>query len=320
MLRTFASFAALGFIATFSGCGSGDVGGDPAASREDDLGQGTAFRIDVAGLDCGNAADSCPAGLDKCECMTEFEPLNYAKPHLVAVASNLLKDRIHARGNFIVAYYDKLNDGFNAGKTGGAAAADLMAQLGKQFEGTVPRYVLLNEISKEQWTSRDPNYRRYVLSLVSDLAQVHERIPIVCAPFGLPAQYSDGADWADLAKVAYVADEIEVSGAEVEQAAFAIEPVRKMYEDSIASWVKVGVPKDRLLVLDNFSGTPAKTTFGRDGVSEDSWRRAIEVRATAVAPLGAGGYVSYGWAGNKMHAASPTRVEWMRAYASHTLP
>jgi len=309
----------VGLITALGACASADGDGD-SASSEDDLSSGTPLRIDVAGLECHGGGNACPASFEKCECMAEFEALNYAKPHLLAVSSNLLTDRIHARGNFIVAYYDTLNDGFDAGKTGTAAASDLLTQLGTQFGGSVPKYIVLNEISKECWTSRDPKYRSYVLSFVKELGKVHKKVPIICAPFGLPAKYTDGSDWAELARAAYVAAEIQVSGADVKAARFSVDAVRKQYRDSIESYAQVGVPKTRLLVLDNFSQTPAKTTFGRDGVSEDDWRRAIQVRAAALAPLDAAGYVSYGWAGNKMHATSAKRIEWERVYAAQTLP
>src|SRR5512140_1898037 len=110
--RIFRRVASLAALLAPLGIGCASSADDPAAtaSSEDELlgSSGKPLRIDVAGLDCPAGADACPAGLDKCQCMAEFEALNYATPHLMAVSSNLLADRIHARGNHIVAYYDTL--------------------------------------------------------------------------------------------------------------------------------------------------------------------------------------------------------------------
>lgn len=314
------AFVAIGSLLTaLGGCASADS--SLTASEEDELASAAKpLRIDVGGLDCPAADKACPAGLDKCQCMAEFDALNYAKPHFIAVSSTLLADVIHARGNSYVAYDDTLNDPFIAGHTGSAGASELMDKLSKEFAGSIPKYVLLNEISKTRWKTAGPKYRRYVVDFVTDLAKLHKRVPIVCSPFGLPFENTDGADWADIARVAFVADEIQVSGADAKSVGFSLTAIRKMYEDSIASYDRVGVQKKRLLLLDNFAQMPAGTTFGRDGVGEDDWRHTIQVRAAAASTLNAAGYVSYGWAGNQLHATSAKRIDWIHTYSAANLP
>lgn len=287
---------------------------------------GVAMRFDVATLQCG-AQEKCDASSDKCFCTGELAGLMYtSQPHYLSMPTDNFRNKV-GDGNKLAAYEDDFNTGYQNGQSGEEAADALWSSLQKRYPGGPPRWIIVNEISKGAWKSGNPAYRKYVVAFMRRLTERWWRLPILCSPFQLPAGYTDGETWAEVSQWARIAVEVQVTGREVKNAGFSVDAAKSVYAQAIASYEKVGVPRGRIFVLDNFANTldpkdyvDQSVFYGREGVTTDEWIRAIKVRAEAVAALNPAGYVSYAWAGNAMHEDSADRVRAMRAYASMKLP
>lgn len=309
-------FAGLALV-LLAACGAASE--DDAASSADELSQNIAHRFDVVSFQCGEGRNACAADADKCLCPSEFAGLDYdGHRHYVAMPTDAHRAEIGAKTNALAAYEDDFNASYRDGKSGVEGADALVAKLEGNF-ARLPTYVILNEISKGAWKS-SMAYRQYVVDFVRRLHEAHGLVPVVASPYALPKQFTDGKSWSAVAKWAFIADEVQLTGREVKDSGFSVDAARRTYQASIDSYAAVGVPKSRLMILDNFSNTKADETFGRAGVSREDWIRAIRVRAQAAGSLNAVGYVSYAWSGNWMHDTSANRLAYMHAYASEAVP
>jgi hypothetical protein len=304
-----------------------DVQDDESVDQaNEDLSQTAQLRFDVATQldatamsndgDTTHCASIVPAddkGHRKCLRGAELEALNYknARGHFVAMPTDSHRAQIHANGNALAGYINALNDDFGK-KSGHDAAVDALAAMKVAYNGKLPQYVIVNEISAGTWPA-NAEYRQYVVDFASTLAEAG-KTPIVAAPFDAPKSNADS--WSALAKVGYVAAEIQITGPEVvADAGYA----QRTLENSVSAYGHLGVAKSRLMFLDNYSNSTPGTEWGRSGVSLDDWKKVIVARTNAAAAVRFAGYVSYAWEGNTGESSSATRIGLEKLYASQNV-
>jgi hypothetical protein len=291
-----------------------------------------ALRFDVATFQCGASfpsctidgvdyADCCPAVIDgdpknKCFCQPELDHLNVGPSHFIAVASDAHKGDIWAAGNVQAVYVDDLNSLWGSG-SGEDKADEVMNAADASFHGAVPKWFVVNELSFRLWPD-DADYRMYVRTFAARLHGHYGKELIVASPFPNPG--ANATDWTALKGNAYIAPEVQLTGAEVNASGNSVSWCVSHYQDTVQHYAAVGVPLGRLVLVDNFSNTTAGTGYGRAGVSEQGWRNAIATRATAAAEIGFAGYLSYAWAGNPLAVDEATRLGFEDASTSILLP
>jgi len=276
----------------------------------------------------------CPAGLPyscptvgnsrlTCMCHADFDQLNTKGGHFMAMTFPLWLDSITNNGNTWAYWQDNINDGFPGG-SGSDAAQAIYATAEKyanyfneKFPGTnVPQYFLLNEISFSRWSQNRPGYAQFVIDMVTELSQ-QGVTPIIFAPFLNPTT-KFRQQWSQLAQVAIIAVEGYIDSRKVAKVSSSkrLAYMKKQYAQSVSSWVKAGVPKNRLAYFEHYGNTLSGVGYGRQGVSKTMWYNIIQNRNTALKSLGTWGIGSYGWMGNKMKINAAQRDYFYQAYNS----
>lgn len=314
---------------------SGAPPGESEATEGEDLSLAPA-RFDVVTIS-DTKDPACPSnfrdssGKPRCIAEAEWIALDYAKPHFVVMGSDEHRAEIEAAGNHLALYFNTLNGEWPA--VGGSAAADdAWAWANEHFSGKPPTWFIVNEVSRGAWEGQgsDPEgtrYRAYVVDFVTRLAHHYGRKVVLCTPYVDPRPASDGAkaaaqaaSWRAIAKEAFIASEVQMTGAAV-----AADPgvAERLIQRTITAYADVGIDTtERLMIVDSFANTKAGAEFGRAGASAAEWEHAITVRAHAYHALRSRlrGYLSYAWAGNEMESSSTTRIGFEEHYAAQTLP
>lgn len=295
--------------------------GDPSASSTGDPGcpdngppPGPALRrFDVATLNC--PAEPCPAEQDQCLCPLDFAGLNVGPAHFMATGTDNNKELVWGAGNFQAMYVDDLNTDWQAG---GAARADaLIASAAAKFPCGAPEWFIVNEISAGQWPD-NADYRQFVVDFATAMKDVHGKTVVIAAPFAKPGK--NAASWQALAKKAFIGAEIYLSGKEINASGNSVAWCKSQYQAGVDAYAALGVPAERLFLVEHFGQTTADKSWGRAGVSVAGWHNAIKARAEAAAQLGLPGFVSYAWSWNLMHAGDADRLDFMATYAAQDLP
>lgn len=296
-----------------------DGGADESVlDRDDAVSSNVPLRFDLATLDCASddPSETCPANDDKCLCAPEVDALNYASPHFVAVGTDRNKAAINAAGNYQAAYINSLNSGWQ-GKSGAAWADDLMGKLGASFPKGIPKWLFFNEISAGLWPDNQ-SYRTFVVDVAARLNGVHHKKVIIAAPFAHPGK--NAASWTALSKSAYVAAEVYLTGAAVNASGNSASWCEAQYRASKDAYTRLGVPEDRLMLVEHFGNTVKGVAWGRAGVGDAGWRNAIHARAEGARRVGFAGFLSYSWGSNQMHDTEADRLSYIDAYADEVLP
>lgn len=247
----------------------------------------------------------------KCLREAEWSALNYASHHFIAMPTDSHRSKIQAAGNDLAAYVDKLNDGYhNGGSAEGIAAAEgVWADMQTSYGGSVPAWIILNEISSA-WTSSQP-YRDYVVAVAQRLTSAHGRKVIVASQFPTVSM-QHASDWAKLGNAAWIGVEVQVTGSDVAGNGNA---ALDAFGAAMTSYTNTGIAKSKVMLVDNYSNTPGGWAFGRDGVSADEWRAAIKKRVSAAGKVGFAGYITYAWEGNNAQSPSDVRQSFVSAYS-----
>jgi hypothetical protein len=278
------------------------------------------MRFDLAGFLCPSAG-VCEPQKDQCFCQAELDHLNYtSQSHFLVVATEAHRDDIRSVGNYQAYYINSLN--YNAAGMGWryvtpeARADEMVARCEEDFPTICPKWVLVNEISSSVWPA-DQAYRTWVIRVARRL-RARGKEPVMFAPFATVGR--NGDDWQALALSAHIGVENYLSGAEIKAHGFSQAWCRSQYQASIDAYGARGVPKSRLFLTEHFASNTADKGWGRAGVPDDDWRRAIQVRSAAARELHFPGFVSYCWACNGMHEDIATRLTYEDLYGSLTLP
>jgi hypothetical protein len=260
-------------------------------------------RFDVATFQCsasyagctvaGKAYDHCcPQTVsgdptNKCFCQPELDHLNVGMPHFLAVGTDQHKGDLWAAGNFQAVYVNDLNDMYPG--TGDAKADAVISGAMTSFPSGVPKWFVVNEISTGLWPT-DPTYRQYVRAFAAKMAQTYGKSVIIASPFPKPG--ANAADWTPLAGNAFIAVEVQLTGADVSTNGNSVSYCTTQFQASVTAYGGVGVGLPKLMLVDNYANSAASTAFGRQGVSAAEWKNAIDARAQAAHQVGFAGYVS----------------------------
>jgi len=247
----------------------------------------------------------------KCLREAEWSALNYASHHFIAMPTDSHRSKIQAAGNDLAAYVNELNDGYkNGGAPEGIAAAEsAWSTMQSSYGGSVPTWVILNEISSA-WTSSQ-GYRDYVIAFAQRLTSAHARKVIVASQFPTVSM-QHATDWAKLGNAAWIGVEVQVTGSDIANNGNA---AMDAFSAAMTAYTNTGVSKSKVMLVDNYSNTPGGWAFGRDGVSADQWRAAIKKRVGAAGKVGFAGYISYAWEGNNGQSTSDVRQSFTSAYS-----
>jgi hypothetical protein len=296
-------------------CGSSGTGGAGATCPTNGPPGGPfTMRFDVATLSCG-ASGVCTGGEDKCLCQADFDVLNGASSHLMALGTDKQKQKVWSAGNVQAVYVDDLNTGWTSGAA--AKVSAVMSQAEKNFPCGVPTWFIVNEISAGLWPS-NPSYRDYVVAFAKSMKNDHGRKVVIAAPFETPG--NNAAWWGEVSKYAFIGAEVYLSGKEVNSHSNSVAWCQSQYQASINAYAAVGVAKSRLFLLEHFGNTDPSKGWGRAGVSVAGWKNAITARAKAIQNLGFAGFASYGWGGNDLHAPEADRLSFMATYLGNPVP
>lgn len=304
-----------GTTGTDSGTDSGGESstGAPACPQNGPPPGPALHRFDVATLNC--PGDSCPADQDQCLCPVDFAALDVAPAHFMATGTDNNKQLVWAAGNFQAMYVDDLNTDWMAG---GAARADaLIASAASNFDCGAPEWFIVNEISASQWPN-NPAYRQFVIEFAATMKNSYQKTVVIAAPFDKPGNHA--ADWATLADHAYVAAEVYLSGKEVNASGNSVAWCTAQYKAAVAAYAALGVPKDRLFLVEHFGQTTPDKAWGRAGVSVAGWHNAIKARSQAAHSVGFAGFISYAWSWNLMHETAANRLAFSETFAAQQLP
>jgi len=270
-----------------------------------------------------NISYTCPPNPnDKhmCMCRYDFDRLNSAPGHYLMGGPPQWIPDIFSAGNTWTWQEDQISDGFPGS---GAAYADKIYAKAKNFADfahvAVPRYFFLNELSFKRWTQNRPGYHQYIYDMVKQLKS-RQVVPVVFAPFMNPKLYK--SSWLKLKSVgAYVAIEAYLDSAKIAKIstnAKRYEWMLKQYQDSVADFVKMGTPRNHLLIFEHFGTTPKGKHYGRGAVSDALWKTIIALRAKAFKALKLFGTGGYGWIGNGMNLSNEFRKVYYDYYLKHT--
>jgi hypothetical protein len=307
------SAGASGAAGAGAACGLPEAQSSPSGSF--------AWRFDVATLDCSTCGQSCDAADTSCLCLDEWQHLNYSsQTHLLALGAERMRPAVWAQGNYAAVYLDDFDWSWTT-TTGAARADEIIASESADWPSLLPTWFLVNEISPSQWPANSA-YRDFVVEFAARLHDHHNRRVVMFAPF--PAPGNAWSQWPELAAKAYVGAESYggTTGKAVNASGNSVAYCEGEYQKTIDAYASVGVPLDRLFLVEHFGNSVDDGTnnWGRLGVSAAGWKNAIVARSTAARNLGFAGFVSYGWAQNGMQESSANRIDFEDTYAAQVLP
>jgi hypothetical protein len=259
-----------------------------------------------------------------------FERLNRRDPdergHYLVMPTAKHQEEIEKAGNKLAFYYKALNADeakkLKFGRFPAAAIADEIAALHGR-EGFRTKWVFINEISATLWPAQG-EYRQWVIEIAARLHGHHGLIPAVFSPFAtLRPNRPAGPDWKRLSEQASIVIEGYLSGQVIR--AFrrnAGAACRARYLEMKNSYLQYNVPARKLILAEHFGHTQRgeRRTWGRCGVELNDWLAALKARSAAARDVGFGGFASFAWMYNQMHALPADLVRCCDVYDSARLP
>ncbi len=264
----------------------------------------------------------CDCPIENHLCEPQFDALNWqAKAgHYLAMGTDAHRNQIVARGNQLAVYYDVFNEGSERmTAVEKAAAIAQYAQTRFTNTGARPDWVILNEISAGKWPA-DAAYRKWVVDVVSILKNKDNFSVVLCAPFQRPGAHA--ADWRAVTASACVGIECYLGGQAIKDHGLSANWCENQYRESKEKYLRLGIPANRLFLVEDFANTenaPDKK-WGRQGVSEEDWDKAIMVRSAASNKVGFAGFIGYGWSGDRMKVTDEELVHFENTYRAQVLP
>jgi hypothetical protein len=272
-------------------------------------------RFDVVTFCC-----DCPIKNHLCE--PQFDALNWPEKngHYLAMGSDEHRSQIVSRGNQLAVYYNVFNDGCER-MTAGEKAADIEKYAQTRFTqtGARPGWIILNEISAGKWPV-DAAYRKWAGEVVADLKNKYDFSVVLCAPFERPAAHA--LDWRAIATNACIGIECYLGGKAIKDHGYSTNWCEAQYRASKEKYLRLGVPPNRLFLVEDFSNTESAPDkmWGRQGVSSGDWDKAITVRSAASHKVGFVGFIGYGWSGDAMKVPDADLVHFENTYRAQSLP
>lgn len=272
-------------------------------------------RFDVVTFCC-----DCP--IENHLCQPQFDALNWREKnsHYLAMGSDAHRNQILSHGNQLAIYFDVFNVGCDK-MTAGEKAASIEEYAQNRFthSGARPHWIILNEISAGRWPV-DATYRKWAVEVIGILNIKYHLSPVLCAPFERPGAHAE--DWRAIAANSCIGIECYLGGKAIKDHGFSTNWCEEQYRASMEKYMHLGVPSDRLFLVEDFSNTEnaSDKTWGRQGVSSEDWDKAITVRSAASHKVGFAGFIGYGWSGDAMKVPDDELVHFENTYLTQLLP
>ncbi len=311
-----------------------EVGGgeeDDWTAEAQSAGPGVDRRFELATRECSAAQEAaspqCPPGDETCLCGRLFDRLNTPagspgnpRGKLIVLGGARYRAQVEAAGNAVAHTVNSMNqcrghDRFSwSACTGKERARQIMEDATVAWGGAPPEWFLLNELVSAFHRDDETGvrYREWVVNLVRALHDEHGRSVVVFTwfrPIGTPFRWA----WTQIGKVAHVGVEMYLSAREIRDAGFREDWCEGQYLDWRKRFVANGVPASRVILTEHFGETAEvykgrAVGWGRAGLKDADWRRALALRTRAARDVAFAGYASYGWAGNRVQASEEDRL------------
>jgi autotransporter-associated beta strand protein len=191
--------------------------------------------------------------------------------------------------------------------------------------GVRPDWLILNEISPSLW-QQNPGapslnaFRTWAIDVVTRLTDEYGYKVIMLSPYQELGTTANAASWQALANKAYIGIEAYLDGDEVwsngstyaQRVAYA----QGQYQAAKDSYLDVGVPADKLFVIEHVGNTVDDTNWGRGGIDADLWDQVLMIRQDAIYNVDFAGFLTYAWGGNNMNITEAEQIQHEYYYRS----
>ncbi|HVT28353.1 MAG TPA: hypothetical protein VHE81_10105 [Lacipirellulaceae bacterium] len=232
---------------------------------------------------------------------------NYNPNHYIAVGTDANDSDILGQGNFRAVYYDTFHTGYPDWSGKAWEYADhIMDQVTNNFNGNVPPYIFLNELSSI-WAN-DATYRHWAIQVCYRLKTEHGRNVVMLSQF--PQAANNASDWQQLANnCTYIGIECYLSGQEIKANGYSTSWCQSQYQASKNSYLGVGIAASKLMLVEHFGHTDSSAGWGRAGLTQlSNWQLAIQRRSAGSHNVGFAAFLSYGWGLNSGMNPPPSSV------------
>ena len=191
--------------------------------------------------------------------------------------------------------------------------------------GVRPDWLILNEISPSLWQQNpgDPSlnaFRTWAIDVVTRLTDEYGYKVIMLSPYQQLGQTTNAPSWQALANKAYIGIEAYLDGNEVWSSGSTYAAARRLcpsrYQAAKNSYLNVGVPADKLFVIEHVGNTVAGTGWGRGGIPAADWDQVLMIRQDAIYNVDFAGFLTYAWGGNGMNITEAEQIQHEYYYRS----
>ena len=184
--------------------------------------------------------------------------------------------------------------------------------------GVRPDWLVLNEISPSLWQQNpgDPSlsaFRTWAIDCITRLTDVYGYKVIILSPYQQLGTTANAPSWQALANKAYIAIEAYLDGNEVWSSggtyAQRVAYAQSRYQASKDSYLNVGVPAEKLFVIEHVGNTTSGTGWGRGGIAADDWDQVLMIRQDAIYNVDFAGFLTYAWGGNGMGVTQAEQIQ-----------
>ena len=88
------------------------------------------------------------------------------------------------------------------------------------------------------------------------------------------------------------------------------------YQAAKNSYLNVGVPAEKLFVIEHVGNTVAGTNWGRGGIPAADWDQVLMIRQDAIYNVDFAGFLTYAWGGNGMNITEAEQIQHEYYYRS----
>jgi len=296
------------------------------------------FYFQCQEIELGSYQQQCPTYMnidETCMCAGDLDQLNEKNTprggHYIAMTApqpGWIED-INSNGNTWMFAYDKLDRNLPSSPISLASAQAFGSNIvqlasGISASGNVPnqqlpRFFLLNEISRARW-GKDSSYRQFVVNVAAFVAQqstgAYRLVPIVFSPFLYPNP-AYAKDWAALSRYAIVAAEAYIDSKTLIKTPAGSKRLKVMqafYNKVVKAYGAAGIRASRLAVFEHYGSTAKKFGYGRSGVKASDWVDIIHNRNVVFKGLKTWAVGTYGWFSNSMKLSAAVRSQFYAAY------
>jgi autotransporter-associated beta strand protein len=191
--------------------------------------------------------------------------------------------------------------------------------------GVRPDWLILNEISPSLWQQNpgDPSlnaFRTWAIDAVTRLTDVYGYNVIILSPYQQLGTTANAPSWQALANKAYIGVEAYLDGNEVWSSgstyAQRVAYAQSKYQAAKNSYLNVGVPEEKLFVIEHVGNTTTGTGWGRGGIAAADWDQVLMIRQDAIYNVDFAGFLTYAWGGNNMNITEAEQIQHEYYYRS----